>query len=130
MANVKYQDCFDTASNLKPPFPKEHLEDLFGWLMTNTDIPKRGEKRSTGAAEDEGKKEEEFKDAEEEEEGNEEVLDPSTNSHPNDILMRQQQTMSVSSLQWYKSAILWLYKEFKLIVDEAVSEYLNEAING
>jgi hypothetical protein len=39
-------------------------------------------------------------------------------------------TMSVSCLGGYKSAVLWLYKEHNLPIENDMSNYLNEAIHG
>lgn len=89
--------------------------------MTNTDIPKRGRRGARARTEDD--------DAAASDDDDESVASDEAD-HPNNILMTNLETMSVSCLGGYKSAILWLYKEANLTIDIEVSKYLDEAISG
>jgi hypothetical protein len=36
----------DNSGNILVPLPEEVIKQLFGWLSTNTDLPKKGKKRN------------------------------------------------------------------------------------
>ena len=44
--NEQYFECFDNSGNILVPLPEELIKQLFGWLSTNTDLPKKGKKRN------------------------------------------------------------------------------------
>jgi len=73
------------------------VRELFGWLSLNTDIPKkRGSFVECWSDDEEG--------SENNEDGDVESID---------IFAKNQKTVSHSTMQGYKSALIWLYKEKK-----------------
>ena len=64
------------------PLPREILEELFGWLSTNTDLPKL-----RGRVDD----------------------DDNIDDRPADRFAQFQITISPSTTQGYRSALLWYY---------------------
>lgn len=62
--------------------------------------------------------------------GNDYMDNVMAGNHPSDTWDQNLPTMSVSYFGGYKSAILWFYKEHKILMHDAASKYHDEAIDG
>ena len=86
-----HDSLFNERNDLICPLPADVVKALFGWLSTNTDLPKKkGGIRRNNQSED---------DEEEEDDEDSDVDD--TAFGRNDV------TISFSCMQGYKSALLW-----------------------
>jgi hypothetical protein len=106
------QFCLDENGDIKVPLPNEVIQKLFGWLSTNTDLPKKSYKHK--------------RKIEEENESD----DEDDNSDIVDIFAERMVTISESCMQGYKSALLWLYAESNVIMDKTTDFWLNNFIVG
>lgn len=112
----RHETCVDNNGNIMVPLALNVLEDLFGWLSTNTDLPKRRGRQIHLIP----------------------IAEPhddemETNDHGvavDDIFASGKATMSSSCMQGYKSAMLWLYRENKVIMEPAVQQRLSDIVEG
>ena len=86
------------------PLPREILEELFGWLSTNTDLPKL-----RGRMVDD---------------------DENFNEMPADRFAQFKITISPSTMQGYKSALLWYYAGSGIIMEPSDSKWIDSFIQG
>jgi hypothetical protein len=106
------------------PLPQEVILNLFGWLSSNPDLPKRPHRR--GVADDEA-----VMDGAAGEGGAEEESDEDEPHPPNpieDIFDRV--TIAVSTLQGYKSALKNFYSQHKVLFEKDLDKQLDEVIKG
>jgi len=118
--NEQYFECFDNSGNILVPLPEEVIKQLFGWLSTNTDLPKKGKKRNYDweAVEND------------DDEDEDEIANDIVRENNNDIFAERKITISESCMQGYKSAIMWLYKEKNVTMDTKIDNWLNDFIQG
>jgi len=128
---VRYGRYLDENVGLIVPFQFDDLKQLFGWLSVNTDIPmqRRSTMRRTRSSTRQGADSSSDDDTSSDGVENEERIN--NDRHPNDeILALSQQTMSISSYQAHKSAIVWLYKEKNISLPTEEAIYLDDVICG
>ena len=125
LTNVeRYGKYIGSDGELLPPLEPPDLEELFSFLIVNVDIPMRGRgrRRNTRRGREEGVENADHDDEDadyDDGDDNEEDREDHSSSPPSPpgenptdrILALNKKTMSVSCMQGYKSAILWLYKE-------------------
>ena len=87
------------------PLPRQVIEELFGWLSTNTDLPKLR-----------GREEAEI----------ENELEP---EDPDDYAQTKV-TISPSTMQGYKSALLWCYSNANVLMDPGDAKWIDSFIQG
>jgi len=131
----RYGRYLDAYGNLIAPFDFTDLKLLFGWLSVNTDIPmQRGRLRQRAAQGGEDVRDEDGDDAEDNDTDSvddDTMIAGTTIQHPNDrFLALSQQTMSISSYQAHKSALVWLYKEQNVTLSTEQATYLDDVICG
>jgi hypothetical protein len=95
------------------PLSSDCVKDLFGWLSTNTDLPKKN-KRSQSIEEDN-----------ESDHGNDEAID-----EHGDVFAVNKITMSHACMQGYKSALGWYYAEHGCRMDPDLDDWLDNFIKG
>jgi hypothetical protein len=127
-------DQVDINNNIIVPLSKELANAIFGWLSTNTDIPKKGRKtrkavQDIEANEDDDADVEEDDEEEYHDETEEEVL-PLVPDEDDDVFALKKITMSSSCMQGYKSALLWLYRENNVIMSAEIDAEIEEIIKG
>ena len=118
------------------PLPRNIIEDLFGWLSRNTDLPRmRGGNNNNNGNDIESDAEipdllidEEEVDEEEGGYGNDVGIggDEVTDDVFNDTKI----TVSASCMSGYKSALLWYYGQKKIYMDPEVDKWLNDFVQG
>jgi len=86
------------------PLDSDIVEQIFGWLSTNTDLPKRARRI-----------------VEEDDDDDDQNVD---------IFANNKITISVSCMQSYKSALLWWYTENKINIDPKINEWIDTFISG
>ena len=94
----------NSTSEIKLPLNLEILKVLFGWLSTNTDLPKKKKKKSEEDSDDDSDSESDNDDGE-------------TCFADNEI------TISHSCMQGYKSALVWYYSEKGLTMASNLNEW-------
>ena len=98
------------------PLPDAVIKKIFGWLSTNTDLPK---KRGALVVRDDNV-----------------IADDNGNdgveiNEAVDVFARNKVTISPSCMQGYKSALQWYYWENgKLTIDNAINNWANKFIEG
>ena len=98
----------DENNEICLPLENEVIQELFGWLSRNTDIPTR--KRQN--VDEDGVEEED--EAEEDE----------------DIFARRAITISPSTMQGYKSTLKWYYAEKEVEFPRDIDKWLDRFIKG
>jgi len=88
-------------------------------VSTNTSLPKRRGRQQVVEI-----------DVEEEDEGYEEPPNGVVDLTAEDVFAERKITISASCMQGYKSALLWWYKEKKIIIDKDIDSHLNQLIKG
>lgn len=101
-----HPQLLDDDGSFDIPLPRQVIEELFGWLSTNTDLPKQ---RGRGQAEQED--------------------DPEDHDEPDQFAQRKV-TISPSTMQGYKSALLWHYAGANVQMDSGDEQWIDSFIQG
>lgn len=109
---TEYPNTLDDANNIILPLERHIIEKLFGWLSTNTDLPKR--KRGIHRRD----------------EDDEDDDDDVDGSMEDNIFAERSITISVSTMGNYLSAIVYLYRQNRLILDAEVNSWCHDFITG
>ena len=91
-----------------PPLGDQVLKEFFGWLSKNTDLPKKNRRGVPVDADDENA---------------DDIADV-------DVFANNKVTIAHSTMQAYKSALLWLYQENNVIMDKPMENYIDSFIHG
>ena len=106
----------NNENNLIVPLPNAVIVKIFGWLSTNTDLPKK-KGRIAVVPDDDGSDADEA----EGEDGNQ----------PIDVFAQKKVTISHSCMQGYKSALSWFYWENgKKVINAEMNEWISKFIHG
>ena len=126
------------------PLPLQVVQDMFGWISTNTDIPLRSGRKKPSKSNKQGGQEEKEDDegdvgelgADGEDDDDEVVVDEGREEEQDTVMVGQaqfaasEQTVSVSTMQGYKSALKWLYWEKKVLFPADMDAWLDAFIQA
>ena len=132
LATKSDDSLFDLDGNIALPLPTLLIHDIFGWLSTNTDLPKRN-RRSTRRINQPnerqlGNENNELSDSDSEHEA---VAEEGTNNAGAvDLFASSEVTVSASCMQGYKSALIWWYAEKKMRLEQAQNDWIDNFIKG
>jgi hypothetical protein len=124
---------FDSDSNISLPLSTLLIQDIFGWLSTNTNLPKRNRRSNRMIQPNQPQpatqiNEHSDSDGEPESIANDNVN--TNNAVAIDIFASGEVTVSASCMQGYKSALIWWYAEKKLKLDQAQNDWIDNFIKG
>ena len=97
---------FVMNDEIRLPLPDDVIMDFFAWLSINTDLPKK-RRRVTH---------------------NDNDIEVDDDDEDEDILASNKQTISLSCMQGYKSALIWYYKQKKADFSSSLDTRLNSFI--
>jgi hypothetical protein len=123
----KLYHCMDSSGEISVPLPDQIIKQLFGWLSTNTDLPKKNNKRKRN---NNNNNEGTIVDDDDDDDEDFENINDIERENNNDIFADRKVTISESCMQGYKSAIMWLYKEKSVTMDKTTDNWLNDFIQG
>jgi hypothetical protein len=133
LSDPKYSSCL-VNEDIVVPIEESFLKELFGWLSTNTDIPKKNRRQrnihrtdnlSEGESESEGENEAPTSSPQS---GND-VMDVDT-FDTTDVFATSEVTMSYPCMQGYKSAISWLYSVHECSLSASINSWLDDFVRG
>lgn len=101
---------------IRLPLPFNIIQELFGWLSKNTDLPSSNRKVQRNDP-----NENEESDNDEDNNAAAEVVD---------LFADNQQTISASCMQGYKSALLWWYAEQGESLNADDSQWIQDFVQG
>jgi hypothetical protein len=111
----KCPEMLDAHNDIVLPMSEEITMKLFGWLSSNTDLAKKGRRRTEVEIEDENDNESDIS-----EDSGDEV----------DIFAERSVTIASNTMQGYKSALIWYYKEKKVDFPTSISQSVETFITG
>ena len=116
----------DQNNQIILPLPSAVVEDLFSWLNTNTDLPKkRPRRRNINDEDDHIIDDDDVYDDEDENNNN------TNNNVPDESIFAENSiTISSSCMQGYKSALIWLYKENRIPFSTDINNWCETFILG
>jgi hypothetical protein len=126
------------TKKIVPPLPFEVIQNLFGWISTNTDIPTTSSSKSkhilntkniVGGAANKGAGVVEHDGSDNDDDEENAAFEP-TRTDENDIFNEKKRTISVSCMQGYKSALKWCYSEAGVLFDPEADAWLDKFIQG
>ena len=131
------------TNNIIVPLPDDIIQDMFGWISTNTDLPLQSRrkkpvknKKNAGASkEGEGEQKQSFQDSDTDEDNDNENDGDCSNENvqqegPADLFAQGDITIAVSTMQGYKSALKWMYSEAHVLFTREMDDWLDRFILG
>ena len=121
----------DQNNEIIVPLSSGVVEDLFSWLSTNTNLPKKRTRRRTinindGDVDDDDQIIGDDDDVEEDDENN-----INNNADIDESIFAENSiTISSSCMQGYKSALIWLYKEKRIPFSSDINNWCETFILG
>ena len=101
------------------PLTKNVIDELFGWLSSNTSLPKRRGRQHVNGIDDEEEPDDGYEEPDE-------VIDLTID----DVFSERKITISASCMQGYKLALLWWYREKSVVINSDINDHLNAFIKG
>ena len=109
-------ELIDAENDIVVPLDFDLIQELFGWLSRNTDIPgRRRRRRLVDVNHDDDDNDEDREEVENEGE---------------DVFARRNVTISASTMQGYKSALKWYYDEKGIEFASDIDKWLDNFIQG
>ena len=133
LATKSDDSLFDLDGNIALPLPTLLIHDIFGWLSTNTDLPKRNRSSTRRINQPNerqlGNENNELSDSDSEHEA---VAEEGTNNAGAvDLFASSEVTVSASCMQGYKSALIWWYAEKKKMrLKQGQNDWIDNFIKG
>ena len=93
------------AEQIQLPLPISAIKSFFSWLSTNTELPKKKI-------------------------GFDHNFEDLIDSDDDDGFGNNDVTISSSTMQGYKSALMWLYEQSSIHIPMDINSYLNEFLQG
>ena len=116
-------------NNIVLPLEDAIVKELFGWLSRNTDLPKKNRRNNVNNNRNDDEQSDLDSDIEEVA-----ILNYNNNNNNNDdnnnAFAQRDITISHSTMQGYKRALLWLHSENSLLVDASINKWIDEFITA
>ena len=122
LIDKNYENLIDHDGSIQVPLSDQVVQQLFGWLSVNTDLPKQARRRGRqlGPAIEES----------EEDDDNDDDEEPDIPEPPRDVFAENQVTISKSCMQGYKSALSWWYAEKNVAMSPTLEKWIAAFIHG
>ena len=129
LASKSDNQLFDGDGNISLPLSTLMIQDIFGWLSTNTDLPKRNRRMNNRLGQQ--RREQTTNENNEHSDSDAEPESTTTNTAvANDLFASAEVTVSASCMQGYKSALIWWYAEKKLKLEDPQNDWIDNFIKG
>jgi hypothetical protein len=128
-----YSNHIDANGKITVPLPSSVIKELFGWLSSNTDLPKRvrkGQSSSIPSSSSSRPLEDVHEDDDGIDEGEIGPVNIFTSTAGNDVIAKDQITISHSCMGGYKSALKWHYEENGVLFPTDIDKWCDSFIIG